>query len=389
MTLLSDALFPDAETRQYVTEELNGRLEVNTTYDSIEILLSGRATDFERLVELLRNAVLQMRLAAEDVDRLREARLKAAREDAAQPALLADQAAAARLYRTYPYGRALAGTPASLARIDRADMMLARDRFINPNNSTLVLIGGIEHPRALRAFRQFLGSWRKSDSVPPATFRQPDAPDARTLIINLPGASEVEVRLAARGLSRTDRDRAAAPVLAALARERWAAALKAFQPKSAFARHDTHHLSGLMLLGATVPAGMAAQALEAGRAVTSNLAAAPISAAELENAKRVALSALAERRQRPEALADEWLDLTTYNSTLADEERALSTLTSADVQRVAARLFGGDAKLASVAVGDAAQLRGELARLSGGIEVAGAVTSPPAPAAEPKTPNRP
>jgi predicted Zn-dependent peptidase len=388
MTLLSDALFPDDETRQYVTEELNGRLEVNTSYDSIEILLSGKATDFERLVELLRNAVLQMRLAAEDVNRLREARLKAAREDAARPALLADHAAAARLYRTYPYGRALAGTTASLARIDRPDMMLARDRFINPNNSTLVLIGGVEHPRALRAFRQFLGSWRKSDSIPPATFRQPDAPDARTLIVNLPGANEVEVRLAARGLSRTDRERAAAPVVSALARERWAAALKELQPKSAFVRHDTHQLSGLMLLGATVPSGMAAQALEAARAVVSNLAAAPVSAAELENARRAALSALAERRQRPEALADEWLDMTTYNSTLADEERALRALTPADVQRVAARLFGGEAKLASVVVGDAAQLRSELARLSGGIEVAGAATAPPA-AAEPKTPNRP
>jgi len=38
-------------------------------------------------------------------------------------------------------------------------------------------------------------------------------------------------------------------------------------------------------------------------------------------------------------------------------------------------------------VGDAAQLRDELARLSGGIEVAG--TNPAAPASEPKLPKRP
>jgi len=389
MTLLSDALFPDAETREYVVEELGGRLEVNTSYDNIEILLSGRASDFERLVELLRNAVLQMRLAAEDVNRLREARLKAARDTVAQPAILADHAAAARLYRSYPYGRTLAGTPESLARIDRADMMLARDRFINPNNSTLVLIGGVEAPRAMRAFRQFLGSWRKSDSIPPATFRQPESPDARTLIVNAPGANEVEVRLATRGLSRTDRDRAAASVVAALLRERWATALKELQPKSTFARHDAHNLSGVMLLGTTVPAGAAAQTLEAARTVISNLAASPVSAAELDKARRTALAAHNERRQRPEALADEWLDAATYNSTLADDERALNALTPADVQRVAARLFSGEGKLASVVVGDAAQLRGELARLSGGIEVAGASSAPPAPASEQATPKRP
>jgi zinc protease len=389
MALLSDALFPDPETRQYVAEELNGRLEVNTSYDYIEILLGGRASDFERLVEILRTAVLQMRLAAEDVNRLREARLKAARDDAGQPALLADHAAATRLYGSYPYGRALAGTPQSLARIERADMMLARDRFINPNNSTLVLVGGVEAPRALRAFRQFLGAWRKSDSTPPSTFRQPDAPDARTLIVNSAGANEVEVRLAARGLSRTDRDRAAAPVVAALAHARLSAALKEFQPKSAFARHDARNLTGIVLLGATVPAGAAARTLEAARTVVANLAASPVSVAELENARRAAFAALEERRQRPEALADQWLDATTYNSTPADDERALNALTPADVQRVAARLFGGEAKLASVVVGDAAQLRNELARLSGGIEVAGASTAPPASAAEPKMPKRP
>jgi zinc protease len=389
MTLLGDALFPDAETRQYVAEELNGRLEVNTSYDNIEILLSGKASDFERLVELLRTALLQMRLAAEDVNRLREARLKDAREAGNQPALVADRAAAARLYRSYPYGRALAGTPESLARIDRPDMMLARDRFINPNNSTLVIIGGVEAPRALRAFRQFLGSWRKSDSIPPSTFRQPDAPDARTLIVNLPGTNEVEVRLAARGLARTDRDRAVAPVVAALLRERWAAALKEFPAKSIFTRHEAHQLGGVVLLGTTVPAGVAAQSLEAARTITANLAASPISAAELENARRVALASINERRQRPEALADEWLDAATYKLTTADDERALNALTPADVQRVAARLFGGDAKLASIVVGDAAQLRGELARLSGGIEVAGAASAPPANASEPKTPKRP
>ncbi|MDQ1523984.1 MAG: zinc protease [Pyrinomonadaceae bacterium] len=389
MTLLSDALFPDAETRQYVAEELNGRLEVNTSYDNIEILLSGRASDFERLVEILRTAVLQMRLAAEDVNRLREARLKGARDALGQPALLADRSAAARLYGSYPYGRALAGTPDSLARIERADMMLARDRFINPNNSTLVLVGGVEATRALRAFRQFLGAWRKSDSIPPSTFRQPDTPDARTLIVNFASANEVEVRLAARGLSRADRDRAVAPVVAALAHERLKSALKEFQPKSSFARHDAHNLSGIVLVGATVPAGFAAQTLEAARMVVANLAASPVSAAELENARRAALTAINERRQRPEALADQWLDTTTYNSTLADDERVLNALTPADVQRVAARLFGGEAKLASVVVGDAAQLRSELARLSGGIEVAGASNAPPASASEPKMPKRP
>lgn len=386
--LLGDALFPDPSTRQYVREELDGQLEVSTTYDTIEITLGGKTGDFERLAEILRTAVLQMRLAPEEVNRLRDERLKAAREATGSAPALADRAVAARLFGTYPYGRMLEGTPDSLARIERADLMLARDRFIIPNNSTLVLVGGVESPRAMRAFRQFLGPWRMSETVPPSTFRQPDAPDARPLIVNMSGSSDAEVRLAVRGLSRTDRDRAAAAVLAAIARERWAAALKEFQPKSAFVRHDAHNLAGVLLLGATVPANASAQTLEAARALLKNLAASPVSAAELERARRAALDALAARRQQPTAAADEWLDATTYNLKLSDEETATSALAPADVQRVAARLFG-DAKPASVVVGNAEQLRTELARLSGGFEVLKEKAAQPTVESGSKPPARP
>ena len=143
-----------------------------------------------------------------------------------------------------------------------------------------------------------------------------------------------------------------------------------------------------MMLGATVPAGVAAQTLEAARTLLLTLAAAQVSTAEHERARRDALSALNERRGQPDALVNNWLDAALQHSTLAEEETILNALTAADVQRVTARLFN-EAKLASVVVGDAAQLRNELARLSGGIEVSGANAPVPSAASEPKTPNRP
>ncbi|MCA1631590.1 MAG: insulinase family protein, partial [Acidobacteria bacterium] len=113
MALLADALFPDPSTQQYVTEELGGRLDVRTTYDAVEVTLSGNASEFDRLVEVLRNAFLQMRLAPEEVQRLKDARLKSVGGATQTPATNADRAVRARLFGAHPYGRTVDGTTAS------------------------------------------------------------------------------------------------------------------------------------------------------------------------------------------------------------------------------------------------------------------------------------
>ena len=58
MATLADAMF-DQQTRDYVTEELGGRIEVTTDYDAVNITLAGKATDFGRLLELARASRLR------------------------------------------------------------------------------------------------------------------------------------------------------------------------------------------------------------------------------------------------------------------------------------------------------------------------------------------
>src|SRR6058998_2423836 len=62
MALLGDALFPDPATREYVAEQLGGKLEVTTSYDAIDITISGKSSEFERLVEFLRGGLVSTQL---------------------------------------------------------------------------------------------------------------------------------------------------------------------------------------------------------------------------------------------------------------------------------------------------------------------------------------
>ncbi len=222
----------------------------------------------------------------------------------------------------------------------------------------------------MRALRQLLGMWRKSESGVPATFRQPEAPDARTLLYDLPGTETAEVRLAARGLSRADKDYAAATLLALLARDRWQAAMPELARSAFFVRHEAHALPGIFVMGASVRAGDAARALETGRAVLKDLYTVTPTAAELAHARSEAVALLEKQNERPETIADAWLDRDTFKTgSLADQTRAIGSLTPADLQRVATRLFR-EAPVATVAIGSAERLRAELER-TGKVELAG------------------
>lgn len=387
MALLGDALFPDPATGEFFTGELGGKLEVRTDYDSINITMTGRATEFERIVDLLRGALVNPLPPTETLLKLRDARALLAREMSTAPATIADRAVAARLFGDYPYGRAAAGDLNSVSRLERGDLLFARERFLNPDNATLVVLGGVDERRAMRALRQLLGAWRKGDRSVPATFRQPTAPDARTMIVDLPGTETAEVRLAARGLARSDADYAAATILALLVRDRWQAAVPELGRSAFFVRHETHTLPGIFMMGAAMRNSAAASTLAAARTVMRSVAAAPPSATEFERVKNEAIAIFNKQAEEPVSLADLWLDAETYRLAPVNEQsRALSLATTADAQRVAARLFR-EKPVAAVVVGSAAQLRADL-ESAGQVEISGEAVVPKAtPAAAPVKPH--
>jgi len=390
MAVLGDLLFPDASTVEFFTDELGGKLNVSVNYDSVTITMVGKATEFEQIISVLRNALLSTQFTPEVVTRIRDARIKTLRDVTVSPAMVADRAISRRLFEDFPYGRVSGGTPEDLARVQRADLMLTHERFFNSNNATLAIVGGVTRARAIRTVRQLLGPWRKSESIVPTTFTQPKAPDARTLIVNVPGPT-TEVRLAARGLARADSDFLASVVMARLAQHRWQAMATVLANQPVFVRSDAHVLPGALVMGAAVSTEKTADAVASARKVIESLITTPPTAAELERAKSEVVNEAVTAASKAEELPDPWLDADTYRlNAIQDDAALLRTVTASDVQRVATRLFK-DAPIASVVTGEAAQLK---ATLQGHVqyEVLGEAAAPtpsPKPTAKPTTNSNP
>jgi zinc protease len=381
MALLGDLLFPDPATIDYFTDEMGGKLDVSVTYDSTTITMVGKADQLEHIVEVLRNALLATPFAPEMVTKMRDARIKLLRDTTIVPAEVADRAIAARLYGDFPYGRPAAGSPEDVARVDRADLMLTHERFLNSNNATLAIIGGVTKQRAMKTLRQLLGPWRKSEQIIPTTFRQPNPPDTRTLIVNAPGPT-VELRLAVRGVSRADTDFPISMVLARVAQHRWQATSPELSKQPVFARSDAYVLPGAFVMGAAVTEMTVADSLANARKVIDSLMSTPATVEEIDRAKNELISEVSTSLGKPDALADPWLDADTYRLSVPQDLIALlRTVTASDIQRVANRLF--NKTIVSVVAGESAPLK---AALQGRYqyEVLGEIATP-APSQKPPT----
>ena len=355
MALLADLLFPDKATIEYFTEEMNGRLDVVVNYDSLTVTMEGKASELERILDVLRNALVATQLTPDVITRVRDARVKIIRDTAISPAIVADRAVATRLFGDFPYGRPPGGTVEDIARIERADLMLARERFLNSNNATLTVVGGVTKPRALKALRQLLGPWRKSEQIIPATFRQPTPADSRTLVIS-GAADSAELRIAVRGVARSDPDYYGAQLLAKLAHHRWETLTPALAQRPAFARSESYFLPGLFVMGASINSQAVPDALASAKKTFEGLATSPVSPAEMDRARNEVLTELNSLLSKPDALSESWLDQDTYRlSDTKSPTSVVNSVTPADLQRLAARLFSNS--IATIVIGDSQQLK--------------------------------
>jgi len=354
MALLGDVLFPDPETIEYFTEQMGGRLQVNVNYDSMTITMRGKAEQLDNILEVLRNAILAPQLTPEVTARVRDARIKMLRDTAISPAAVADRAIALRLFGDFPYGRPSSGSPEDLARIDRADLMLARERFLNSNNATMAIVGGINQTRTLRTLKQLFGAWRKSEQVVPSTFQAAKPPDSKILLVKTPSPT-AELRIAVRGLSKSDSDALISDVVSQIVKNRLQAQLPNSAKTPVFARSERYMLPGMFILGASVENSSLVTAIDSVSKILEALSTTPVTAAELKQAVDTVVVENTGTPRDADSKPDRWLDNDTYR---LSSDRALSLLSTspADVQRVAARLFK-ERRIATVVAGEVDNLK--------------------------------
>jgi predicted Zn-dependent peptidase len=341
MALLADALFPNDAQKEFFTEDLGGSLEVKSNFDYLQINATGNSDQFLTVMETLATAVTNPQINKEINSKVVSARLEKVKVLEKNPAYIADQAVSKRLFGDFPYGRAQKGTSASLAKIDFADLLFARQRFLTADNATLVIIGNVKPDIAFRAARRYFGAWEKADKKVPATFRQPDAPDTEPLRIEVENSEENNARFAVRGLARNDKDYIAFEVYGAVFFN------KIHDVNLGIAEKVLPNVRGSwlpnLLLGrldlSTSGKGEAAKRIsELKTGDLQKIFSVPITEVEFTRHKASLIRGLNDRINSTERIADWWLNNDTYKlPSIAEQIRAYDSVSFEDVQRVALR----------------------------------------------------
>ena len=334
--LLADILFPSAEAKAFFTEDLSGSLDVTSNYDYVEITATGKPDAVQTILETIANAVTNPPITPENFTVVRDARLEKVRELEKTPSYIADRAVAKQLFGNFPYGRSADGTPESLLKIDRFDLIGARDRFFTADNATLAVVGNINDGEVYRISRQLFGEWKKAENKVPATFRQPDAPDTKELAIELPDSEKSLSRTAIAAAARNSSDFYATQILFEIREKQ---SCPANTDSLGSASYQSHLLRGIYIVSGNLiqnePPATGRQPCQPEVKKDGKTFYSPLTQGDFDSAKASVENNYQKKTQSLTDLAELWLDADTYKlGSVKDEISKLNNVTFADVQRV-------------------------------------------------------
>jgi zinc protease len=350
-------------------EALGGSLDAAAGWDESAVGITVTTPKLPQALALLSDVVRRPDFSAEELKRARTQAIDDLRLELSQPTALARLVASRVVFGEGAYGHSRAGTPASLARIDRKDVQALHAGLYRPDNAVLVFTGDIAPAQALALAQASFGDWKAPATPLPAA---PSGDAANTLpallAIDQHGAGQAGVVAAHQVPPRNDADFYIGTVANAVLGGSYSARLneeiriKRGLSYGASSALDPRRDTGLWLASAQTKNPSAAQVVDLILGEFDRLGTTPLGAGELAARKATLIGSYGRSLETTAGLAARVGDLAVYGIDLADIGRYIQrvqAVTPAQIQAYA-KAHLGDAKV--VVVGDAAQFGAALAK---------------------------
>jgi zinc protease len=345
-------------------EALGGSLDASAGWDQAAVGITVTTPKLPQALALLADVVRRPDFSDEELKRAQAQAIDDLRLELSQPTSLAQLAANRAVFGGGAYGHSRAGTPASLAKITRADVQAQHAALYRPDNAILVLAGDITPQQAVQLARASFGDWKAPAAALPAAPAGVAASTLPSLLaIDQHGAGQAGVVAAHLAPSRKDGDFYIGTVANAVLGGSYSARLneeiriKRGLSYGASSRLDLRRDSGLWLASAQTKNPSAAQVVQLMLGQFQRLGSTPVEPAELAARKATMIGAYGRSLETTAGLAARIGALAVYGLPLEDIGRYVQRVQDVTPAQVAAyasaHLTAKDSKV--VVVGDAGQ----------------------------------
>ncbi len=351
----------DASALARQAEALGASLESDSDWRSVRVAMTVSTPRLGDALALLADVVRRPLLGADELERWRAQALDDVDLARADPAVVAAQVARRLRWGAGAHGAVV--TRASVQRISRDDVRALHRRIARPDAALVVFAGDVDAPHALALLRRHLGDWRRPAGAPaPDTPRDAAPLPAALALVDMPGAGQSSVVLAAPWSGSADPELPAAQVAAALlaggysSRLSQAVRIRRGLSYGVYGSTEAYGADGWWSAAAQTHHASAAQVLQLMRDEVERLRHEPPDAGELAARQAALVGAFARGWDTTAGiatlLASQWASGRPW-SALAEHAQRLAAVDAAQVSEFARRRWPPDA-LRAVVVGDLA-----------------------------------
>jgi zinc protease len=191
-----------AETIDFV----GGTLQAAAGRDATTVTLDVVKKDVGAGMDLMADVVLHPAFAADELERQRQQVLSNLQVQYADPDYLATLVFARALYGDYGYGLPEEGTPATVKKFKRDDLVKFHDANYAPNQALLGFAGDITPDEAFAIAEKYFGLWQKVNVAASAPAESAATTGSHIWLIDKPDAVQTQIRVGKLSIRRNDPD---------------------------------------------------------------------------------------------------------------------------------------------------------------------------------------
>ena len=199
----------DHRTSRQIAEAIDsvgGVVDNDVDWDSSYLSLSVLTDRADLAFDLVSDMVAHPAFQPAEIERQRKQVLSGLQVSLGDPAYVADTAFQNLIFAGTAYGHPEDGTEAAAERISAEDLHTFHDRYYQPGNSILAVVGDITAQDALALAARYFSPWQNSGK-PPAPPVAPTLSVARRVVaIEKSDAVQTEIRIGALGVPRHSPD---------------------------------------------------------------------------------------------------------------------------------------------------------------------------------------